>query len=35
MSGYMYFEVPKDAEKIEVEYETDYWTSNKAIFVVE
>ena len=35
MSGYMYFEVPKDAENIEIEYETDYWTSNKAIFVVE
>ena len=35
MSGYMYFEVPKDAEVIEVEYETDYWDSQKAIFVVE
>lgn len=35
MSGYMYFEVPKDAENIEVEYETSYWTSNKAIFIVE
>ena len=35
MSGYMYFEVPKDAEVIEVEYETDYWSDNKAIFVVE
>lgn len=35
MSGYMYFEVPKDAEAIEVEYETDYWDTQKAIFVVE
>lgn len=35
MSGYIYFEVPKDAENIEVEYETDYWSSKKAIFVVE
>lgn len=34
MSGYIYFEVPKDAENIEVEYETDYWSGNKAIFVV-
>lgn len=35
MSGYMYFEVPKDAETIEVEYETDYWDNQKAIFIVE
>ena len=34
-SGYVYFEVPKDAEYIEVEYETNFWTSKKAIFVVE
>ncbi len=34
MSGYIYFEVPKDAESIEVEYETDYWNNQKAIFVV-
>lgn len=32
-SGCVYFEVPKDAEKIEVEYETDFWTDSKAIFV--
>ena len=32
--GSVYFEVPVDAESIEVEYETDYWTSTKAIFVV-
>lgn len=35
MSGYMYFEIPKNAEVIEVEYETDYWSDNKAVFVVE
>ena len=35
MSGYMYFEVPKDADKIEIEYETDYWDNQKAIFIVE
>lgn len=34
MSGYIYFEVPKDAENIEVEYETNYWSGKKAIFVV-
>ena len=34
-SGYVYFEVPKDAEYTEVEYETNFWTSKKAIFVVE
>ena len=34
-SGYIYFEVPEDAESIEVEYETNYWTGNKAILVVE
>lgn len=33
-SGCVYFEVPKDAQSIEVEYETDFWTGNKAIFVV-
>ena len=34
-SGKVYFEVPKNAEKIEIEYETDYWDNQKAIFVVE
>lgn len=34
-SGYVYFEVPKDAQYIEVEYETNFWTDKKAIFVVE
>ncbi len=34
-SGYIYFEVPEDAESIEIEYETDFWTDEKAILVVE
>lgn len=33
-SGCVYFEVPKDAQNIEVEYETDFWSGNKAIFAV-
>lgn len=33
--GYIYFSVPADAEEIEVEYETSFWTNKKAIFVVE
>lgn len=33
-SGGVYFEVPKDAESIEVEYETNFWSNKKAIFVV-
>lgn len=33
-TGRVYFEVPKDAESIEIEYETDYWENNKAIFIV-
>lgn len=32
--GGVYFEVPVDAESIEVEYETDFWSETKAIFVV-
>lgn len=32
--GSVYFEVPKNSEKIEVEYETDFWSSGKAIFEV-
>lgn len=35
MGGIVVFEVPKDAESIEVEYETSYWTQDKAIFVFE
>lgn len=33
-TGRVYFEVPVDAESIEIEYETDFWDSQKAIFVV-
>lgn len=33
-SGSVYFEVPKSSEKIEVEYETNFWANKKAIFVV-
>lgn len=32
--GSVYFEVPKDAESIELEYETNFWTEDKIIFVV-
>ncbi len=32
-SGRVYFEVPKDAETIEFEYEMDFWDDKKAIFV--
>lgn len=33
-TGSVYFEVPKNANSIDVEYETNYWSGNKAIFVV-
>ncbi|MBQ7961667.1 MAG: DUF4352 domain-containing protein [Clostridia bacterium] len=33
-SGYIYFEVPENAENIEVEYEVNMWTDKKAIFDV-
>ncbi len=32
--GFIYFEVPKDAAEIEVEYETSFWTDQKAILKV-
>lgn len=32
--GAIYFEVPVDSEKIVVEYETNFWTEDKIIFVV-
>lgn len=32
-TGKVYFEVPKDAETIEFEYEMDFWDDQKAIFV--
>ena len=34
-SGNFYFEVPEDAEEIELEYEVNFWTDKKAIFKVE
>lgn len=33
--GYVYFEVPKDAEEIEIEYETNLFTDEKIKFVFE
>ena len=33
-TGKVYFEVPIDAKKIEIEYETNYWEDEKAVFVV-
>lgn len=33
-AGKVYFEVPVNAEKIEIEYETDYWSDEKAVFIV-
>lgn len=33
-TGAVYFEVPANAQSVEVEYETDWWTDSKAIFVV-
>lgn len=32
--GNVYFEVPQNANSIDVEYEMNYWSGNKAIFVV-
>lgn len=34
-SAVIYYEVPKDTKKIEFEYESDFWSSDKYIFVVE
>lgn len=33
--GYIYYEVPKDSEKITIEYETNWWTDEKVTFEVE
>ena len=33
-NGYVYFSVPVNAQSIEVEYEVNFWTNEKAIFVV-
>lgn len=35
MKGYIYYEVPKDSKKITIEYETNWWTDENAIFEVE
>lgn len=34
VKGSMYYEVPKEAEKVNLEYETNFWTEDKIIFVV-
>lgn len=34
-SGYIYFEVPENASNIDVEYELNFWTSEKAILAVD
>lgn len=34
-SGAVYFEVPADADMIEVEYEVNIWSDKKAVFLVE
>lgn len=33
--GYIYFEVTQNAQDIEIEYETSWWTGKKAIFKVQ
>lgn len=35
LKGALYFEVPDDAQEITVEYDVNYWTSEKTVFVVE
>ena len=35
IEGYIYFEVPVNANEIEIEYEINMWTSKKVIFVVQ
>ena len=30
--GYIYYQVPEDADSAEIEYETNYWTDKKAVF---
>lgn len=34
LEGYIYFEVPVNASRIEIEYETNWWTDKKAIFKI-
>ncbi len=35
LQGYIAYEVPVDAQEIELEYETSFWNQEKVIFVVE
>lgn len=35
IEGYIYYEVPKNAQKIEIEFEKYLWTDKKAIFLTE
>ena len=35
IKGKIFFEVPKDVSKVEVEYETSFWTQEKIYFIVE
>lgn len=32
--GAIYYEIPENAESIDVEYETSFWTQNKIIFII-
>ena len=32
--GAVFFEIPKDAQSVELEYETNFWTEDKLIFVI-
>lgn len=32
--GSVYFEVPKEAKEIKLEYETEFWSTKKIVFVV-
>ena len=34
LKGYLYYEVPKNASSIELEYETSWWTEKKAVFKI-
>lgn len=34
LKGYVYYEVPVNANSIEIEYETNWWTDKKAIFKI-
>lgn len=34
ISGTVYFEVPKNAKDIELEFENNVWTEDKVVFVV-